>query len=476
MAIVAIASIQFAAAQTPIDENSTPADNSGVTYQTGQGSNDTKNWQYKFGTKLSVWQTSYRNFELMSTQRGYNGRIAYRTYDGSTSSWIGWRELLNRDEQGRIKIPVNGAYSTASGNINGEILIEGNGTEGNNLYGAALSFSRLAGGHNKRASIVAKQTSGDNDNVGLAFMTHSNTSANPTVERMLITGDGNIGIGTSAPDSKVHIRHRQSDLSVNTRGSLNIQVESGGYSGGARSRFITSANRGFIDYRTETSGHGSWIFGSQFNSIRDILTVNGRTSRVGVGTVEPAAKFHVNNTATLGGKTATANAGLLITGNGHSLMMDENEVYSTTNLAIGAAYDKPIIFRSVNTSGNTERMRIAPNGNVGIGVDNPTAPLSVDGNIMSKEVTVDPDFQDIPDYVFAEDYELQPLAEVKAYVKANKHLPEVPSAAEMSENGLKLKDMSLLLLKKIEEMTLHQIELMEEVERLKNKVKDLEGK
>ena len=63
-----------------------------------------------------------------------------------------------------------------------------------------------------------------------------------------------------------------------------------------------------------------------------------------------------------------------------------------------------------------------------------------------------------PDYVFAEDYELPTLGEIEAYINTHKHLPEIPSAQEVEENGLTLGEMNALLLKKIEELTLHTIE------------------
>ncbi|MFC3198172.1 hypothetical protein ACFOET_11175, partial [Parapedobacter deserti] len=63
-----------------------------------------------------------------------------------------------------------------------------------------------------------------------------------------------------------------------------------------------------------------------------------------------------------------------------------------------------------------------------------------------------------PDYVFEPGYELQALADVEAYVKKHKHLPEIPSAKNIERDGLNLAEMNLLLLKKIEELTLHLIE------------------
>ncbi|OAN63252.1 hypothetical protein A8B79_15675 [Balneola sp. EhC07] len=97
------------------------------------------------------------------------------------------------------------------------------------------------------------------------------------------------------------------------------------------------------------------------------------------------------------------------------------------------------------------------NGNVGIGTTNPDQKLTVKGKIHSEEVIVDLSVPG-PDYVFEEDYDLTTLKELEAYIKANKHLPEVPSAKEMEANGITLGEMNMLLLKKIEELTLHLIE------------------
>ena len=76
-----------------------------------------------------------------------------------------------------------------------------------------------------------------------------------------------------------------------------------------------------------------------------------------------------------------------------------------------------------------------------------------------------------PDYVFAEGYKLRSLEETKAYIDTHKHLPEVPSAQEIEENGVALGEMNMLLLKKIEELTLHQIQLMNELNNQKQVIK-----
>ena len=79
------------------------------------------------------------------------------------------------------------------------------------------------------------------------------------------------------------------------------------------------------------------------------------------------------------------------------------------------------------------------NGDVGIGTTTPDAKLTVKGNIHTQEVKVDLNGAVAPDFVFAEGYELKTLAETEEYIQKHKHLPEIPSAKEMEENGIKLK-------------------------------------
>ncbi len=113
-------------------------------------------------------------------------------------------------------------------------------------------------------------------------------------------------------------------------------------------------------------------------------------------------------------------------------------------------------------SGETEKMRLAWNGNVGIGTTNPTEKLSVNGNIRAREIKVEA--TNWPDYVFEENYKVGKLEELESYIKANKHLPEIPSAKEVRTNGVELGGMNKLLLKKIEELTLQLIEVNKKVD------------
>lgn len=115
---------------------------------------------------------------------------------------------------------------------------------------------------------------------------------------------------------------------------------------------------------------------------------------------------------------------------------------------------------------SSARVTISQNGNVGIGTTTPDAKLAVLGTIHTNEVKVDLSVS-APDYVFESTYALPTLDELSAYIKVNKHLPEVPSACVMAENGVNLGEMNMLLLKKVEELTLYMIELKKQIDDLK---------
>lgn len=90
-----------------------------------------------------------------------------------------------------------------------------------------------------------------------------------------------------------------------------------------------------------------------------------------------------------------------------------------------------------------------------------------------KQLEIDPDKTTWPDYVFESDYELRSLSEVEDFVDENGHLPEVPSAAEVAENGINVYEMQELMMKKIEELTLYMIDLKKENTILKSKIEQL---
>lgn len=158
-------------------------------------------------------------------------------------------------------------------------------------------------------------------------------------------------------------------------------------------------------------------------------------------------------------------------------------------LHIGNAYRAvPLIW------GDFKQYHIKLNGKVGVGYDFGNYPTSaggydvskynlfVKGGILTEEVRVNLE-ADWADYVFLKEYNLKTLAELESYIKENGHLPNVPSAKKVKEDGIELGNMAKIQQEKIEELTLYIIEQnkinekqSKEIDELKEMVKSLMAK
>lgn len=121
----------------------------------------------------------------------------------------------------------------------------------------------------------------------------------------------------------------------------------------------------------------------------------------------------------------------------------------------------------VGTNGvGTEKMRIPSSGAV-----------TVTGDLTANVITANTSFKvktwtiEVPDYVFGEKYKPMSLPEVESYVKKNKHLPDVPPAAQLKRDGIDVAEMNLILLKKVEELTLHAIEQDKKIKALSERLR-----
>ncbi len=199
-----------------------------------------------------------------------------------------------------------------------------------------------------------------------------------------------------------------------------------------------------------------------------ILTPN--SGNVGIGTSSPAGKLDVSGQF----YTNVGNSIVLRAQNGS----DEGgqlrfEGAGTNRYFFLDNFEGKLRFISQDASNESSKLTILNDGTVGIGITNPSATykLSVNGKVKAAEVIVESTW---PDFVFADDYHLRPLSEVEQYLKANKHLPEIPSEKEVAENGVSVGEMQSKLLQKIEELTLYVIELKKENDRLHERISNLE--
>jgi len=336
----------------------------------------------------------------------------------------------------------------------------------------------------------------------IRFFANDYSSGSAEREIMRIHGNGNVGIGTTSPNSVLQIHNNvayadnaNNQLTMSNGGYRNSEEGTLNTDNAGMAFYFTNYNAGgkwydrTLDIRVRGAGDGTFgagmirFFANDYTSgsaEREIMRIHGN-GNVGIGVTSPAGLLSLKNQIPNGGNgndpvnyTATSAV------NGQAIINS----YYVGNTDGGGPYPRYMDIASVgspdgtNGGGNirfltnpvtanspaVERMRINSNGNIGIGTINPDTKLAVRGTIHSTEVKVDLSVP-VPDYVFKPDYKLTNLSELKAYVDKNHHLPEIPSAEKMAKDGLNLGEMNTKLLKKVEELTLYLIQQKEESDK-----------
>ena len=308
----------------------------------------------------------------------------------------------------------------------------------------------------------------------------------------IISTTQNVGIGTTTPIFKLDVN---GDIRVK-----NIIMPVGSQ--------LTPALGHIFQYADLDMGHyalgwmndpwhegGSTLWQSGFGGIKFFtegkyrMGIN-RAGNIGIGTENPTQKLEVN------GNIKTNN---LILPSGGRVTMQLSDVFTYQEQKIGH-YALAWMSDSWSAGSNTlwqsgfggikfftegkYRMGIDRAGNVGVGTENPTQKLDVNGNIkgtnfyangtvFANEVKVEA--TKWSDFVFDKEYKLLPLEEVKAHIEEYKHLPDVPSEKQVLEEGIDVAEMQAKLLQKIEELTLYVIQQDAKNKALEQEMKELKA-
>jgi hypothetical protein len=257
-------------------------------------------------------------------------------------------------------------------------------------------------------------------------------TAGAATNSIFVDSTGRVGLRTSTPVL---------DLHINTSNTPAVRLEQNSGGGFTAQTWDVAGNEANFFVRDVTGGSRLPFRirpGAPTSSID--ISADGD---VGIGTASPSADLHV-----AGATTATALNQDAFVGMGFdpSSSCAMNMGYAGGSIGSGKGF---INIRPC-TAGTPE-LRVFVGNVHKMTVD--SAAINVLGTIKSNGTTLT-----VPDYAFEPDYKLMPLPELAAYVEKEKHLPEIPPARAIKEQGIDLGAMQMQLLRKVEELTLYTIE------------------
>lgn len=275
------------------------------------------------------------------------------------------------------------------------------------------------------------------------------------------------GLGTNNPLARLHVKGEANtdEIAINSGTGLSgetaaIQFYSSALAGGGAVTKKTFMMLDGDDMKIGTnSGNAAGNFIIRTNGSDKVFVDDA--GNVGIGVANPTFKLSVN-----GGVNINRSGEVLrLDGTGTSI-----NFYEAGSFKSFITHSSSGLYMGVN-NGNI-RLDVS-NGHVAIGnvvlngVNADAFKLAVSGKIICEEVKVKLVSSSWPDYVFGDNYRLKPLGEVEQYIQQNRHLPNIPAAAELEKNGMEVGDMQKRMMEKIEELTLYIIDLQKQVEQLK---------
>lgn len=285
---------------------------------------------------------------------------------------------------------------------------------------------------------------------------------------------GNVGIGTNAPATTLHIKNSYPSFRFERNTSLfssywDYVISYYGENSYGTLFLVPSISTADFEIRDSTG-----------NTRFYIDTSSGNIGLGGSVAIPPKAQlivgrdeFSANISGSSSGKAVFgSNFAVYEGGNNHNRFYTPGTHPSYGYSGMASAWGSLFFYTNSGATISDQiidppiRMFISQTGRIGIGTGNlePQSLLSVNGTITAKEIKVT--MNGWSDFVFDKEYKLPSLDHVESYIKENKHLPDVPSAQDIKKDGLAMANMMAKQMQKIEELTLYVIDLRKQNEKL----------
>jgi hypothetical protein len=384
-----------------------------------------------------------------------------------------------------------GSKAGFTGNaVNGNVAI-GDSAGANNSDELNVFIGQYSGLNNegKRNVIIgnsaAREFLEDNDNVFIGFeagfasdKARRNVVIGSESGRDLDDGEDNVIIGSEAgknTDASNNIFIGRESGKANTKGESNVFI---GKSSGELS--TEGVRNTFMGYR---AGIGSNSTGETFASYNVAVgdsagAANNGDGNVFIGSVSGASTVSGYDNVFIGAYAAASGAGAASISNSVAIGADA-KVAIDNAIILGDTANLDIKV-GIGTASPKHKLDVKGVVNMSVGFNSPAikvndiqfAGLDKDGAFLLSDFKIKYSEKKLwSDKVFDESYKLMPLSELKKFIEVNNHLPNVPSANEVVENGVSIYDITAKLLEKIEEQSLYILQMKSEIDELRTLIK-----
>ncbi|CUH89332.1 hypothetical protein PH5382_03278 [Phaeobacter sp. CECT 5382] len=274
---------------------------------------------------------------------------------------------------------------------------------------------------------------------------------------LYVDDGGRIGLRTATPVVEMHMVSGDSPtMRLEQDGSSGFTPQTWDMAGNETNFFVRDATNGSrIPFKIRPSAPTNSIY----------VDTDGD---IGLGTASPDAGLHVTRGSLLveEGDSGAPEAIVHVRRTGGGAGLDILKLQSDNSFEVLFQNDAPSavvdVFKIAHTGSEFRILNQDTAGTTEFSLD-ADGNLSLLGNLTVNTGGTSASF---PDYVFDPEYELMPLAQVEAFIQTNGHLPKVPSAEQVSQEGINVSALQITLLEKVEELTLYTLAQQKLIEEL----------
>ena len=426
------------------------------------------------GFTITVSVVNDDDDKVIFGQTFFNDKVVIGTYAHHHGMYLPSSKFIVFDDSFFNRVGI-GKDPTQALSVNGRIAVSQGTTASVETYQGALTLTKP----NNGAQYINLARGTDPPwSIGTVYNTNKfaigpakTVDSQFTSPYLTITPDGNMGIGSTNPQSTLEVSGEVRILGSGVQGKpLTIVNESKTQSDQAKYWQIWNMT-GFFGNSLQFWAYDKVECSGGLCKNRLTLMDNGN---VGIGGIwDPKSTLDVNGAIHANEVKVSNN------GNGAYFIGNEQDSGNRMSMRLWDThafldyYPEMMIRTGIDNEHFRCAMKFNSEGYIGLGgLENPQYPLDVRGIIRATEVKIE--VNSGADFVFSPDYNLKSLPEIESFIQENKHLPEIPSEKKMKEDGVSINEFQIKLLQKIEELTLYVIEQNKAIESLQKKNNELE--